>query len=102
MWIERLRGSSFEERHAYARSAARHIAAYGDNLLWRSDGKTALAFNKLAQGIACAAYQPGGIRTFGLRFEATPCAEIHDSRIWCDTCRPGFADHSDAGTTNNG
>jgi len=31
---------------------------------------TAAAFNALAEGIACAAYQPGGIKCFGLHFEA--------------------------------
>ncbi len=72
IWIERLRGSSFEERALRGRSCGRHIAAHGDHILFRTEGQTALAFNKLAHGIACCAYQPGGIRIFGLHFEAEP------------------------------
>lgn len=70
LWIERLQGSSFEERALRARSCSNYIAFHGDDIIYKTEGKTALAFNKLAMGIACAAYQPGGIKVFGLRFEA--------------------------------
>jgi hypothetical protein len=74
LWIDQLRGTSFEERQARAHRAAAHVAAHGDVILFRSKkkGGTAEAFNRLAEGIACAAYQPGGVKVFGLHFEATP------------------------------
>lgn len=87
MWIEKLRGSSFEERALRARSCSNYIGAHGDDILYKTEGRTALAFNKLAQGVACGAYQPGGIKVFGLRFETAPCATVHDTEVFCDSCR---------------
>jgi hypothetical protein len=70
IWIDRLRDSSFEERALRGKSCGRYLAEHGDDVLFKTKDKTAFAFNKLAQGIACAAYQPGGIRVFGLHFAA--------------------------------
>lgn len=68
-WITRLDGSSFEERRLYARSAAVFFSKYSETLLWKDD-MTALAFKKLAMGIAACAYQPGGIKVFDMHFMA--------------------------------
>lgn len=92
LWIDRFRGSSFEEREAWARSDGFYLAEHGDDILFKSEGRTAVAFNRLARGIGCAAYQPGGVKVFGLRWEAKPCAQTHDSEVWCDTCRPEQSD----------
>lgn len=74
LWIERVRGYSEADRLARGRQCAQAVAERGDRVLYRSNkrGETAAAFNALAEGIACAAFQPGGIRAFGLHFEAEP------------------------------
>lgn len=92
MWIEKLRGSSFEERHAWAQSDGWYLAEHGDDILFKTEGRTAPAFNRLARGIAVGAYQPGGIKVFGLRFEAAPCATVHDTEVFCDSCRSAHRD----------
>lgn len=48
LWIDRLQGSSFEERALRARSCSNYIAFHGDDIIYKTEGKTALAFNKLA------------------------------------------------------
>lgn len=61
--------SFIEER---ARVCGQVIASEGDNILFRSkkEGKTAEVFNRLAEGIACLAFTPGGVKVFGMHFEA--------------------------------
>lgn len=57
------------------------IASCGDQFLYKTkrqvkqDGEvvsvgTAAAFNAVAKGIACLAFAPGGVRIFGLHFDA--------------------------------
>ena len=72
MWIERLRGYTDEDRDARARVCSQAIAEKGDVVLYRSKkkGETADAFNRLAEGIACLAFAPGGVHALGLHFEA--------------------------------
>ena len=72
LWIEELRGLSWEELQARAKVAAQHVAEHGDLILFRSEkrGESAKAFNKLAEGIAILAFAPGGVTAFGLHFEA--------------------------------
>ena len=49
-----------------AREAGEHIAHHGDAIMYRSKpGATAEAFNHLARGLACAAFQPGGVTFAG-------------------------------------
>lgn len=53
---------------ATARECAPVIASHGDDLQY--GGKhTADAFNKLAQGLACMAYVPGGVTFLGDHWE---------------------------------
>lgn len=49
------------------------IASQGDNILFKGKkpGQSADAFNRLAEGIALLALAPGGVKLFGLHFEAT-------------------------------
>ena len=72
LWIERVRGYSEERRLDRARECAQVIAEKGDRILFRGKkvGETAAAFNALAEGIACAAFQPGGLDFLGDHWEA--------------------------------
>lgn len=45
------------------------IAEHGDSLQYR-DTHSAEAFNRLAEGLAAAAYQPGGVSFAGMLWEA--------------------------------
>jgi hypothetical protein len=46
------------------------IAEHGDAILYRVPGKTAAAFNALAEGVALLSFAPGGVSVFGLHFES--------------------------------
>jgi hypothetical protein len=100
LWIWELRNWRPEHRIARAKACGQAVTAHGDQILFRSKGRapkwekahgkpgdaeyqpamrvhdgspgTAGAFNRLAEGIACAAYQPGGITVFGLHWCAGP------------------------------
>jgi len=62
-----LRDVSDQARAARARRCAQIVAEHGDILMFgsKSRGKAAEVFNALAEGVACAAYQPGGITFAG-------------------------------------
>lgn len=69
--VERWAGRPFAERQAAASRAAQEIAEHGDNLMFRSrPGESARVFSALTTAVAIGALQPGGIRSFGLHFEA--------------------------------
>lgn len=72
LWIEKVRSYSEEVRLERARECGQVIAEKGDVLQFKSKkkGESAKAFNALAEGLACAAYQPGGITFAGMHFEA--------------------------------
>ncbi len=69
--IEELRQYTFEQRGILAEEAAQIVSEKGDVILHRSKrkGETKAAFNALVTGLACLAFQPGGVRQFGLHFE---------------------------------
>jgi hypothetical protein len=73
LWIEEIRLWSEDRRIERARACGQVIAEKGDVVQFKGKkrGESANAFNRLAEGIACAAFQPGGIRVLGLHFEAT-------------------------------
>lgn len=70
VWIDELRDVSPDGRAARADHCASIVAHKGDLLMFKSKkpGESAFVFNRLAEGIACAAFMPGGIRAFGLIF----------------------------------
>jgi hypothetical protein len=72
LWIEQLRRLPLADILARARELAQVIAEHGDVILYRGKktGESAKAFNALAEGIACLAFAPGGVRAFGMHFEA--------------------------------
>lgn len=72
LWIIEVRGYEQSVREERARICAQHIAEHGDVILFRSKrkGETAEAFNRLAEGLACLAFAPGGVKAFGQHWEA--------------------------------
>lgn len=71
--IAEVRAWTTDRRLATARTCADVIGAHGDDLQF--GGKhCADAFNKLALGIACCAFQPGGIKFLDDHYEAQPHA----------------------------
>jgi hypothetical protein len=78
LWMHSVRSWSTERRVQEASKCAQVIAEHGDDLMF--GGKhTTETFNKLALGIACAAYQPGGITFMGDHWEAGEDSEPWDS-----------------------
>lgn len=74
-----LRRATEAERLRLAREAAGQIAEHGDVILFRSPrrGYTARAVSWLITGLACAAFQPGGVRFSSLAW----CA-AHPGHRW--------------------
>jgi len=72
-WIEFHRDTDPDRRVERARELAQVIASHGDDILYRSkrSEESARAFNALAEGIALMAYQPGGVRFMGVKWEVT-------------------------------
>jgi hypothetical protein len=72
LWIEKLLRLPYSVVLERARVCGQAVAEHGDLIQFRSKrrGESADAFNRLAEGIAALAFSPGGVRTFGLHFEA--------------------------------
>lgn len=72
IWIERLRLEPWSYVQERANACADIVAGKGDIIMFRSKkkGETAGAFNALAEGIACLAFCPGGVKMFGEHWEA--------------------------------
>lgn len=73
LWIERLRDKPFDFILERARECGQAVAERGDIIQFRSKkkGASAEAFNRLAEGLACAALvADGGVRFLGMHFEA--------------------------------
>jgi len=80
LWIDQLRACSDEQRAARAKECAQCVAEHGDNILYRGKhkGDTALAFNRLAEGLACLAFAPGGVKAFGQHWDAKGTTDAHN------------------------
>lgn len=72
IWIEDLKGKSWDHIQSRAAVCSQEVASHGDLILYKSkkQGESAAAFNRLAEGIACLAFAPGGVTAFGMHFEA--------------------------------
>lgn len=68
--IQEVAAWSWRRRIDEARACADVVAAHGDDLLF-GGRHTADAFNKLALGLACMAYVPGGVTFLGDHWEAS-------------------------------
>ncbi len=71
LWIEQWRDRDPDDRIERGRELAQVIAEKGDVIQFRGKkkGKSARAFNALAESIAIASFQLGGVSFSGLRFE---------------------------------
>lgn len=72
LWIENLKLVPWSAIQDRLPAIGQQVAEHGDHILYRSKkkGKTAAAFNALAEGVAALSFCPGGITLFGLHFEA--------------------------------
>lgn len=72
LWIAQFKDRPWKEISQIASEASQFIAEHGDDILFKSKkrGATAQAFNHLAKGIAALSFVPGGVKIFGLHFEA--------------------------------
>lgn len=72
LWIHQLKSWPIERIMARAHELAGVVASTADVAQFKNakKGQTAAAFNALAEGIACLAFAPGGVKRFGLHFEA--------------------------------
>lgn len=72
LWIDKLRHQGWEYVLQRARDCSQHVAEHGDVILYLSKkkGETAEAFNRLAEGIACLSFAPGGVKVFGSHWES--------------------------------
>lgn len=71
LWVQEVQSWSTESRLAVARECADVVASKGDVLQFGGKrGEAAAAFNALARGLACCAYQPGGVTFLGDHYEA--------------------------------
>lgn len=71
LWIHRVREWSVEHRLERARACAQIVAEKGDVLQYGGKkGEAADAFNRLAEGLAIAAFQPGGVKFRGMHWES--------------------------------
>lgn len=72
LWIERMKGRSWEYIQSRGKECAQYIAEHGDSILYRSTipGQTACAFNRLAEGLSCLSFAPGGVDFMGMHWES--------------------------------
>jgi hypothetical protein len=76
LWIEKVRGWSETERIRRAVICAQYIGSHGDALQFRSKNTArstaGQAFNRFAEGLAIAAFAPGGVTYGDQHWEAAP------------------------------
>jgi hypothetical protein len=84
LWIEQMRPLTFDQIQARAQACSHVVAEQGDLILFKSNkpGKSANAFNRLAEGIACLAFSPGGVTVAHLHWQAC-----------CDAQRPSTGEY---------
>jgi hypothetical protein len=70
MWILEIKAWrwSWEMIERRARICAQEVASKGDIIQYKSKG-TAEAFNRLAEGLACLAFAPGGVTFLGRHWQ---------------------------------
>lgn len=67
LWIEDLKHMPWDYIQQRAKICSDVVAEKGDVILFRGGkkGESAEAFNRLAEGVACLSFAPGGVRVFG-------------------------------------
>lgn len=83
MWMDEIRNLTDDQRVARAKRCGAMVAERGDVLQFGSSrpGKATEVFNALAEGLACGAYQPGGI-TFAGRHWCTDHRQCLDAEAY--------------------
>ena len=71
LWIHRLKQQPWTEIEKRLPELSKVLTEKGDVILFRSDkpGKTAAAFNALAEAMAVLSFVPGGVTAFGQHYE---------------------------------
>lgn len=91
LWIEELRHQSWEHILARAKVCSQVVAEKGDVILFKSKkkGESAEAFNRLAEGIACLSFCPGGVKIWGEHWEAVLSDDVPDRsrNVLADLCK---------------
>jgi hypothetical protein len=97
--IAEVRALTEAARLALAAEAGQYIAEHGDDLMFRSKaGRSADAFTWLARGLACAAYQPGGVSFAGMHWCTARCCRCHDTGVvYVHACTCGGTVNAPAG-----
>lgn len=72
LWIDQLRGRGWDYVQQRAQECGNYVAEHGDLILFKGKkkGETAEAFNRLAEGVACLSFCPGGVTLFGSHWES--------------------------------
>jgi hypothetical protein len=73
LWIAQLQErGDWDYIQRRAKQCADIVAEKGDVILYRGKkrGESAAAFNALAEGLACLAFAPGGVKAFGMHWQA--------------------------------
>jgi hypothetical protein len=86
LWIEKLRHASWDYIMKRASECSDVIVYEADNILYKSKkkGETAEAFNRLAEGIACLSFVPGGVTVFGKHWETIKREGLKFERVNTD------------------
>lgn len=73
IWELKAKGGPSEQDYDRVRPYALEFGAHGDNLLFQSKkrGETADVMNKLVEAMAVMAFVPGGVKAFGLYYNAS-------------------------------
>lgn len=90
LWADRLRKRSWDYIQDRAQQCEQYIADHEDEILHRAckEGRIAGSFNRLAEGLACMSFQPGGVRFMGEHWKnqhfCSPvgnckCREMHNA-----------------------
>jgi len=71
LWAVELKNQPWDYILSRARECSQVIAEKGDIILFKSKkkGESADAFNRLAEGVACLSFIPGGVTVFGTHYE---------------------------------
>lgn len=71
LWVIELGRIPAKDIMGRCHECAAHVAEHGDIILFKSKkkGESAEAFNRLAEGLACLSFAPGGVKFLGLHFD---------------------------------
>jgi hypothetical protein len=72
LWATELESMPYSYICERANECSSCIAEHGDVILYRGrKGESAAAFNRLAEGLACLSFAPGGVRFLDMHFDFT-------------------------------